>query len=478
LKNSTICVLICAALLYRCSPEPLTGGTIDTGNAKIAARIHTSDGGLAAAAAVTFCPAGYLPEVGVDSATNSLGIVKETATDDSGYFSIDTPASGAYRIEVNDGQSAALILDVVFDSSSQFLEDTLRPYASVEGNAGALAAASIKRYVLVYGTNRRVAIANNGSFSLHDLPQGTFRFRIVAEHNEVAPVDLDSVITRSKDTVSMPFAGWLHSAKINLNTTASGADVTGDEYGFPVLIRLSKNNFHFDQAARSGSDCRFANPEGNSLAFEIEQWDSVRGAATIWVRVDTVFGNNEAQSFLMFWGNPRVAPIANGGTVFDTGNGFMCVYHFNGNVNDATLNRHNGTDNNTVDAEVAMAGRGRGFNGSPQHIQLGDLPDRPSGTISCWMKPNVTVNFSTATTQGIWGKKTSDSLDFTLSLRGTDFYAVSGGAKAGGPGSLFSKLETTDSGYYLASSTSAFSAGVWYYISWSWGNGDNNIYVN
>ena len=245
-----------------------------------------------------------------------------------------------------------------------------------------------------------------------------------------------------------------------------------------MLIRLSKSNFHFDQATRAGSDCRFANPEGNSLAFEIEQWDSVRGAATIWVRVDTVFGTNETQSFFMFWGNPRVAPIANGGTVFDTGNGFMCVYHFNGNVNDATLNRYNGIDNNTVDAEVAMAGRGRGFNGSPQYIQLGDLPDRPSGTISCWMKPNITVNFSTATTQGIWGKKTSDSLDFTLSLRGTDFYAVSGGAKAGGPGSLFSKLETADSGYYLASSTSAFSAGVWYYISWSWGNGSNNIYVN
>jgi hypothetical protein len=156
----------------------------------------------------------------------------------------------------------------------------------------------------------------------------------------------------------------------------------------------------------------------------------------------------------------------------------MTVYHLSGNLNDATSNGYNGVDKGTTDATEGIIGGGRGFNGS-SFFHADNLPDRPSGTLSCWIRPEVTINSSTAATQGIWGKKTSDSLDFSLSFKGgIDFYPGPGGAKAGSAGNLLVKLETPDTAYYLASATSSFPSGVWYYVSWTWGEGKNVIYIN
>ena len=466
--------------MCRCGPTTLSGGTIDTGNAKIMATIHTSAGKLASGAKVSICPATYLPAICADSATNMHQTVKETITDDSGYFHIDTLEAGAYRIEVNDGRSSAALWDVTLDSVATIIDDTLRPYAVVLGNAGTLSDTLIKRCLLVYGLNRRIAVNANGSFSISDLPAGTFRFRIAAEakNSNVTPVDCDSVIARSSDTVSVPFAGWKKKAAITLNTSPSGANVARDVYGFPLLIRLSKSNFHFSQASGSGNDCRFAKADGSPLAFEIERWDPVTELAEVWVRVDTIFGNNATQSFLMFWGNPQIASGTNGTAVFDTANGFLAAYHFSGNLNDATWNEFNGIDNGTTDLAEGIIGRCRGFSGA-SYFHPDSLPDRPSGTISCWIKPEVTINSSTSATLGIWGKKTSDSLDYTLSFRGgNDFFSGPGGAKAGGAGNLLVKFETPDTAYYLASATSSFSSGVWYYVSWTWSEGKNILYIN
>jgi hypothetical protein len=194
----------------------------------------------------------------------------------------------------------------------------------------------------------------------------------------------------------------------------------------------------------------------------------------LWVRMDTVFGNIDGQTMYLLCGNPNANAIQSIGRVFDTANGFMGAYHLCGNLNDATINAHNGTDNGTVDTATGLIGRGRAFNGSSYYFHVDSLPPRPSGTISCWFRPKATFNSSAGKTQGIWGKKIVDSQDYTLSLMGRDFWT--GGSNASG--SLISKLETSDTGYYLNSKTVTFDAGVWYYVCFSWGSGQNTIYVN
>jgi hypothetical protein len=48
----------------------------------------------------------------------------------------------------------------------------------------------------------------------------------------------------------------------------------------------------FSQAQFGGSDIRFTKADNTFLPYEIERWDSAHSQAEIWVKVDTVFGND------------------------------------------------------------------------------------------------------------------------------------------------------------------------------------------
>ena len=65
--SSLILLLVtCIALLISCSPD-YAGGTADTGNAKVAAVIYTSDGKRAAGVPVVCCPVDYLADFASDT---------------------------------------------------------------------------------------------------------------------------------------------------------------------------------------------------------------------------------------------------------------------------------------------------------------------------------------------------------------------------------------------------------------------------
>ncbi len=80
---------------------------------------------------------------------------------------------------------------------------------------------------------------------------------------------------------------WKHSGSIWLLTTAEGAELSSDTVieQFPVLVRLHRDTFDFSQASPQGEDIRFTTSTGESLAFEIDHWDSRLGTAGIWVRI-------------------------------------------------------------------------------------------------------------------------------------------------------------------------------------------------
>lgn len=486
MKTRTVpIVAIVTTLACLCCVSPNAGGgTTDTGNAKVAAVIYTANGARAAHTAVTICPAGYHSGVAADSIEKRQLYVRSIVTDDTGYFEIDTIESGEYSIEINDGVANAVLLKVSISSamdSMVALEDTLRPYAAIKGSVGNPDDSTIIRYLVTYGMERRIPVTHNGAFLLDNLPAGTYHCRVVADQTPWLPLDFDSVHVKASEMtiIAIPDtfepADSIYRAEIVLNTALSGAGVAGDVYGFPVLLRLTGSNFSFGEAQEDGSDIRFVKQDGVPLAFAFESWDAVRYTATVWVRVDTVFGNNESQSILMLWGGTDTVPKEDGSTVFDTTDGFLASYHLDGTLNDATLHGFNGIDNGSVDAPGGIIGRARSFNGISQYFSIGDLPDRKRGTISCWFQPKATVNSSTAKTQGIWGKRDSDSLNFSLSLTGTDFYT---GTTLTTNGRVVSKLEIPGSGHYVASTTGTFAAGKWYFAAWSCGDGGDSLYID
>jgi autotransporter-associated beta strand protein len=184
------------------------------------------------------------------------------------------------------------------------------------------------------------------------------------------------------------YTDWTYSQNLYLNTKATGANVSNNVIKFPMLIRLDTTNFDFTKAQGSGQDIRFAKQDGTHLYYQIEQWDNVNQAAAIWVRADTVYGNDSSHYLTMYWGNNKVNDMSNGKAVFDTGNGFVGVWHLNNSdFTDATCNHHNATNGGTTDT-AAVIGSGRKFIGTdPDSIQVSGLLNSPTTvTMSCWAK--------------------------------------------------------------------------------------------
>jgi hypothetical protein len=125
------------------------------------------------------------------------------------------------------------------------------------------------------------------------------------------------------------YSTWSHHRDVFLNTTntTGGANVTANVTNFPVLIRLTaRDSATFSQALAGGADIRFTKADdATRLKHQIDTWDTASKTAAIWVRVDTVYGNNKTQKIRMHWGKAGAADSSSGSAVFS--NGFTNVWH-------------------------------------------------------------------------------------------------------------------------------------------------------
>jgi hypothetical protein len=178
------------------------------------------------------------------------------------------------------------------------------------------------------------------------------------------------------------FAGWRHYKAVHFNTSETGANVAGDVANLPVALALSAGNFDFSQAKADGSDLRLSsNPDGGVLPHSIEHWDRSNRTALVWVKVPLVRGNSSAQSIFLHWGNAAANATSDSKAVFDTGDGFVGVWHLadDGNMEpdgykDATANAAHGTGINLGRSSRVEARVGKGVDlrwTSGQWIRVG-----------------------------------------------------------------------------------------------------------
>jgi len=135
-------------------------------------------------------------------------------------------------------------------------------------------------------------------------------------------------------TAPAQYPGWQHSGSIYLLTTPEGANLpaTASETDFPVLVRLTREFFDFSQAKAEGEDLRFA-VAGKALAYQIEAWDPAGGAASVWLRIPAIKGN-ERQEIKVYWGKADAANESSGAAVFNADNGFLSVLHLDESLMD------------------------------------------------------------------------------------------------------------------------------------------------
>jgi hypothetical protein len=197
------------------------------------------------------------------------------------------------------------------------------------------------------------------------------------------------------------YGAWSNRRSIILNTTSTGANVATTVTNFPVLIRLGTAEASIIAAANGGNSIRFSKADNTTpLPYEIESWST--NSAAIWVKVDSVKGNNATQHIRMHWGNGAAASESNGAAVFDSANGYAAVFHMGGtnNTNPRPNSVPGGTAatpaNLTTDAvKTGMIGLadslgtgGTGATGS--HLSFGPVPvgtiTTGKATLSAWIK--------------------------------------------------------------------------------------------
>jgi hypothetical protein len=255
-------------------------------------------------------------------------------------------------------------------------------------------------YIYIRGTTIYATVNGTSDFVLlESVPAGTTPSLYYSGNSSsaVPKVIADSVSIAPGATTVIAYQAWRYSAKLFLNTTASGAGVDGMVTNFPLLIRLNESNFDFAQAKAEGGDLRFTKSSGTTLPYEIERWDVTAHQAEVWVKVDTVYGNDSTHFIKMFWGNPEAAGISNSESVFDTADGFSGVWHLTGAGNstarDATGHHYDGTPSDTAPQSTAgIIGGAVQFDGKSNGLLMKNTANSPLNfprpgtyTFSAWV---------------------------------------------------------------------------------------------
>ncbi len=172
---------------------------------------------------------------------------------------------------------------------------------------------------------------------------------------------------------------WKHTGSLFIITTPEGADLPPTTLieNFPLLVRLDKNWFDFQQTQSNGNDLRFSSSAGQPLLYQIEEWNAADGAASVWVRVPKITGNAR-QEIKLHWGNPNAASESDGQAVFNASNGYASVWHMGQTVKDEVGNVTSKDEGTTATSGIIATARhlagGQGIFGGD------DIDSYPSGT--------------------------------------------------------------------------------------------------
>jgi hypothetical protein len=389
-------VSFASALIMRCTVSPLAGGS-DNPDFKVFGAVAHANGGPASNAQVRIIPAEYNPVT--DAAFPA--ILTDT-TDAEGKYFFSLPRKGTYTIQAVHitQRTRAVIIGIPVQRDSFFVSEAILtdPGAirvMLPGNIDA-----VTGYIYVPGTTIFTRLnGRDSAVMLDSVPAAIMPVIYYASTNSpTQKIIRYNIPVVSGDTVTVANPAWKYAHRLYLNTSPAGADLAGNVYNFPVLVRLTSGNFNFAQAKANGDDIRFAKPDNTPLYYEIERWDAAQGQAEVWVKVDTVFGNDSTHFINMYWGDSSAPGISQSSAVFDTVNGFQGVWHLaeagNTTAFDATGNHYDGTPSGTFAASAVSGAIGtcKAFDGVSSNFQMTgtagsklNFPQHGTYMVSAWV---------------------------------------------------------------------------------------------
>jgi hypothetical protein len=377
-------------LFVNCSISNLAGDTSQTGNTYITGFVSLPSGQPAPNTQVMLLPRTYNP-----SADGPVSDAFIDTTDDKGEYLFVIKYRGEFSIQgVHiDRRTRLLVNDVVAQSDTTFVPNAI---LQNPGSIKVFLNSSMDTtfgYLYIPGTTQSIQLANSGDFAILDSVPASLNINVSYNTlNSTVPSLIvgDSITVPSGSLVTVAYYEWKHIKRLVLNTTSSGANVAGNVADFPVLIRLTQSNFEFSEALPDGGDIRFAAANGSPLSYEIERWDAALQIAEIWVKIDTVYGDDSTQYLTMYWGNASVSSVSLSEAVFDTAKGFGAVWHLAGNGDDATAGEHTGTVYGTSDS-VGVIGGAKKFYGQDSIVVPGLFNDPQTMTLSAWAQLDTVI---------------------------------------------------------------------------------------
>ena len=187
-------------------------------------------------------------------------------------------------------------------------------------------------------------------------------------------------------------ADWEHKPKIDIDNTATGANLQQAVAQFPLAVRLHSGNFTFTDAKPDGSDLRFMAADGKTpLKFHIEKFDAANDLAVAWVQVPKLTPAGKSDSLLMEWGNPEAVSSGDAKGTYDASHVFVLHFSDADAIHDATANAIVVKESTAKPVFAGPLASAVEFDGSG-HIVLAASPalhlTAASGfTFSAWLKP-------------------------------------------------------------------------------------------
>lgn len=241
---------------------------------------------------------------------------------------------------------------------------------------------------------------------------------------------------------------------------ADGADLTN----YPLLVSFT--DAELASVANGGS---VENSNGYDIAFtyqdslvwldhEIEKYDETTGEYITWVKIPILDFDDDTQ-IAMHYGNANITADPSVTSVWSEYEG---VWHLNGNVEDASVNSHGGTDNGTDDVS-GKVGNGRDFDGIGDFIELATFPNLQTDfSISAWVN---TDNIDAG--QRVFIDDDNNSSGYALSI--------------GDPGSGRVRFFSRGAGPTSVDGSISLTAGTWFYVTGVAdidAGGSRTLYVN
>lgn len=194
------------------------------------------------------------------------------------------------------------------------------------------------------------------------------------------------------------------------NTTASGANVSGNVTNVPILVRFTSSDLDFTAMQETGRDLFFQDKDGSYLYYEILEWDKANKKGRVFVRVPQVDGNSSSDHIKAFYGCDTCV-VSSYNRADSVWSAYKAVYHLKGFADSAYEAK--GRPTTGVYARNIPASPGLAnlftpaFGGASDSLSIADHADFDQTTalsVLAWVKNDA----ASPTTQAVVGRYGAD----------------------------------------------------------------------